>query len=83
MSNSVDNSSLKGYHSVLEGLLTVQEIANLLSVPKSYVYNLTHEKKIPHLKIQGILRFEKSAIDLWLRSQEVTECRSTKGNSET
>lgn len=80
---SVDNSSLKGYHSVLEGLLTVQEIANLLSVPKSYVYYLTHQKRIPHLKIQGILRFEKSAIDLWLRSQEVTECRSTKGNSET
>ena len=80
---SVDNSSLKDYHSVLEGLLTVQEIANLLSVPKSYVYYLTHQKRIPHLKIQGILRFEKSAIDLWLRAQEVTECRSTKGNSET
>lgn len=80
---SVDNSAMKDYHSVLEGLLTVQEIANLLSVPKSYVYYLTHQKRIPHLKIQGILRFEKSAIDLWLRSQEVTECRSTKGNSET
>jgi len=80
---SVDNSSLKDYHSVLEGLLTVQEIANLLSVPKSYVYYLTHQKRIPHLKIQGILRFDRAAIDSWLRSQEVTECRSTKGNSET
>lgn len=53
-------------------LLTVQEISNFLKVPKSYVYWLTHQKKIPHLKIHGHLRFRESAINEWLRTQEVS-----------
>ena len=56
---------------VLERLLTVQDISSLLGVKKSYVYWLTHQKKIPHLKIHGHLRFRQSDIDEWLRSQEV------------
>jgi excisionase family DNA binding protein len=57
----------------LERLLTIQEISELLKVPKSYVYWLTHQKKIPHLKIQGHLRFRQSHIEEWLRSQEVRD----------
>jgi len=57
----------------LERLLTVQEISELLKVPKSYVYWLTHQKKIPHLKIQGHLRFRQSHIEEWLKSQEVRD----------
>ena len=57
----------------IDRLLTVQEISELLKVPKSYVYWLTHQKKIPHLKIQGHLRFRRAHIDEWLRSQEVRE----------
>lgn len=55
----------------LEKLLTIQNISSLLGVKKSYVYWLTHQKKIPHLKINGHLRFRQSDIDEWLRSQEV------------
>ena len=55
----------------IDRLLTVQEISELLKVPKSYVYWLTHQKKIPHLKIQGHLRFRQSHIEEWLSSQEV------------
>ena len=54
-------------------LLTVQEISELLKVPKSYVYWLTHQKKIPYIKIQGHLRFRQSHIEEWLRSQEVRD----------
>ncbi len=57
----------------IDRLLTVQEISELLKVPKSYVYWLTHQKKIPHLKIQGHLRFRQSHIDKWLNSQEVID----------
>ena len=57
----------------IDRLLTVQEISELLKVPKSYVYWLTHQKKIPHLKIQGHLRFRQSHIDEWLDSQEVSD----------
>ena len=76
--NDYDNSGITGLEDVevsvetkLERLLTVQEISELLKVPKSYVYWLTHQKKIPHLKIQGHLRFRRSHIEEWLRSQEV------------
>ncbi len=55
----------------LERLLTVQDISSLLGLKKSYVYYLTHQKKIPHMKINGHLRFRQSDIDEWLQSQEV------------
>ena len=55
----------------LERLLTVQDISSLLGVKKSYVYHLTYQKKIPHLKMHGHLRFRQSDIDKWLQSQEV------------
>jgi len=55
----------------IEKLLTIQEICELLRVPKSYVYNLTHSKRIPHIKINGHLRFRQSHIENWLESQEV------------
>lgn len=85
--STIDNSAMTDYHSdilglgdvnvsvdtKLEKLLTVQEISELLNVPKSYVYWLTHQKKIPHLKIQGHLRFRQSHIEAWLRSQEVSD----------
>ena len=56
----------------LERLLTVQDISSLLGVKKSYVYHLTYQKKIPHIKINGHhLRFRQSDINKWLQSQEV------------
>lgn len=63
----------------LERLLTVQDICELLKVPKSYVYYLTHKNEIPHLKINGHLRFRQSHIEEWLESQEV---RSNVGLQE-
>ena len=68
----------------IERLLTVQDICELLEVPRSYVYRLTHTKRIPYMKIQGHLRFRRAHIDEWLRSQEVREkCRFTEENLNT
>ena len=55
----------------IDRLLTIQEVCELLQVKKTYVYWLTHQKRIPHIKIQGILRFRQSDIDEWLKAQEV------------
>lgn len=52
-------------------LLTVKEVCELLNVKRSYVYWLTHRKVLPHIKMQGHLRFRKSAIDEWLEKQEI------------
>ena len=55
----------------LDKLLTTQEVCELLKISKGYLYWLTHQKKIPYIKMQGHLRFRESAIDNWLREQEV------------
>jgi excisionase family DNA binding protein len=62
----------------LDKLLTIQEVCELLQVSKEYIYWLTHQRKIPFIKIQGILRFRKSAIDEWLRAQEVRSNADTE-----
>ena len=82
----IDEKEKSGYHSGIPGLkdgkesvaeierlLTVQDISSLLRVPKSYVYWLTHQKKIPHMKINGHLRFRRSDIDQWLNDKEIRE----------
>ena len=69
--NRYDDDGTGTEGEAVDRLLTVQEICELLQVKKTYVYWLTHQKKIPHIKIQGILRFRRSAIDRWLESQEV------------
>ncbi len=51
----------------IDKLLTAQEISELLGVKKSWIYYMTHLKKIPHIKIQGLLRFRRSEIENWLK----------------
>ena len=78
----IDNVSGSDYHSGIPGdgentsiarnkLLTIQEICELLKVSKTYIYSLTSQKKIPHIKMHGHLRFRQSAIDEWLRAKEI------------
>jgi excisionase family DNA binding protein len=57
----------------LDRLLTIQEICQLLNLPKSAIYALTHQKRIPHIKIARKLRFRESAIIHWLESLEVND----------
>jgi excisionase family DNA binding protein len=57
----------------LDRLLTIDELCKLLNLPKSSVYYLTHQKKIPFMKICRKLRFRESVINKWLESQEVCD----------
>ena len=71
----IDNTGGSSYH-LSEGatddrLLTIKEVCELLKVSKTYIYWLTHRNKIPYIKMQGHLRFRRSAIDDWLMAQEV------------
>jgi len=49
----------------------VNGLAQYLLVSKQWVYERTHLKEIPHLKINGQLRFRKRDIDRWLNSYRV------------
>lgn len=47
-------------------LLTVEEVAEMLRVPKSWVYERTRRRglgeQLPHVKLGKYLRFEKEAV---------------------
>jgi excisionase family DNA binding protein len=52
-------------------ILDVNGLAGYLRVSKQWLYERTHLKEIPHLKIDGQLRFKKRDIDKWLNTFNV------------
>jgi len=50
-------------------ILTVEELSTYLKIPKSTLYKLVREGKIPSQKVGRHLRFHREAIDEWLKRQ--------------
>jgi excisionase family DNA binding protein len=46
-------------------LLSVDEVANYLKIPKSTLYKMCSDRKIPCAKIGKHWRFDKNLIDEW------------------
>ena len=51
---------------IASGLMNVNQVAEYLGVPKSTIYNLSMQGKIPHAHVGKLLRFKKVVIDNWL-----------------
>lgn len=49
-------------------LLTAEQVAEMLQVPKSWVYEAARDRRIPHVKLGRCVRFEHEALDAWLES---------------
>lgn len=47
-------------------ILTVHELAAYLKVPKSTVYKMAQEGRIPGQKVGRHWRFQRQAIDQWM-----------------
>ena len=54
-------------------VLTIEELADYLRIPKSTLYKLVREGKIPSQKIGRHWRFRKGAIDRWLDEPHVNQ----------
>jgi excisionase family DNA binding protein len=52
-------------------ILTIDELAAYLRIPKSTLYKLAREGKVPSNKIGRHWRFQKRSIDRWLEGQRV------------
>jgi len=50
----------------ISDVLTIKELAVYLKIPKSTLYKIVREGKIPSQKIGRHWRFHKGAIDHWL-----------------
>jgi len=54
-------------------LLTAQQVAALLGVPVSFIYDCTCRSttdQIPRLKIGKYVRFDPDQVDLWLKQHD-------------
>jgi len=51
-------------------LLTAEDVAVLLQVPKSWVYAEARAGRIPHVTLGRYRRFRREAIEAWLASAE-------------
>ena len=49
-----------------DDVLTIEELAAYLEIPKSTLYKLVREGKIPSQKVGRYWRFRKRAIERWL-----------------
>ncbi len=71
-------------------LMDVDELAAYLKLQKQTIYNWLHARKISGIKVGHVWRFDKRAIDAWLRSQireaepptEEKKSNNTKGNKK-
>ena len=51
--------------------LTIEDVAELLSVPESFIYRRTgrgHGDPIPHCRLGGHLRFKLEDVEQWMES---------------
>ena len=56
-------------------IFDVPEVADYLKVSTKWIYERTHLKEIPHIKVDGVLRFRKRDIDKWLNTHNVPAVR--------
>ena len=53
----------------MEKLLTPQEIAEVLGVQPSTIYQWTHQGYIPYVKIGKFVRFKEKDVERWVESK--------------
>lgn len=52
-----------------ERLLTAHEVAEMLSVPVSWVREATRDGRLPHLRLGRYRRYHATTINAWLHTQ--------------
>lgn len=52
-------------------ILSVETLAAYLQTTPKWIYN--HIPELPHLKLDGLLRFRKSEIDRWIKTAQINK----------
>jgi excisionase family DNA binding protein len=60
---------------VSDRLLTAAEVAEMLSVPESWVRQETRAERIPHLRLGRYCRYERAAVLEWVELQRAGQWR--------
>jgi excisionase family DNA binding protein len=67
-----DNGAAAERTPLSEPLLTADEVAALLRVPRSTVYELTRTCRLPHIKVGRRTLFVRMDLDAWVVANRVT-----------
>ena len=59
-------------------LLTPQEMADMLGVKKSTIYQWTHQGYIPYVKLGNFVRFKESEVIQWIDKRSLPGRRTRK-----
>jgi excisionase family DNA binding protein len=51
-------------------LIGINEMAEKLDVPRSWLYSRTRTNEIPHYKVGKYVRFDENEVMEWLRQQQ-------------
>ncbi|MFW6140782.1 MAG: helix-turn-helix domain-containing protein [Acidobacteriota bacterium] len=54
----------------MEKLLTPEKVCEILRIERSTLYSWTRKELIPHIKVNGLLRFKEEEINRWLKMKE-------------
>lgn len=52
-------------------LMDVRGLAEFLHLDRQTIYNWLHQHKLSGIKVGGVWRFDRRAIELWLQAQTV------------
>lgn len=53
----------------IEQLLTINQLSEIIQVKVPTIYRWVHERYIPHLKINHLIRFSESEVAEWLEKK--------------
>ena len=53
----------------MEKLLSPEQVCEMLQVKRSTIYSWVFTRKIPFVKLNGVLRFKEKAINKWVEGQ--------------
>lgn len=51
-------------------MLSPEQVSNMLEVKVSTIYQWTHQRFIPHIKIGRFVRFKEDEIEKWLAENQ-------------
>lgn len=67
----------------MRDLLTLSEVSNFLKVPKSTIYKLARERRLPGHKVGKHWRFVREEIESWVQSAGSEELAGAAGASSS
>jgi len=63
---------LKKWRKIMKKYLNITETAEYLGKKKATIYQMTHMRKIPHIKVGGNLLFDIDDLNTWLASKKIS-----------